>query len=108
MIFNKFLLGLPPTKVNIDSELFSLGLTREMIKFCIHYIIARLYYLCSKIYKEVNSSGKLTSFSTNLTINYLCANIMCTDRPCSLSLSRSAKHATITGFEIITGTFIVA
>ena len=49
MIFNKFLLGLPPTKVNIDSELFSLGLTREMltqeiIKFCIHYIFARLYY----------------------------------------------------------------
>ena len=49
MIFNKFLLGLPPTKVNIDSELFSLGLTREMltreiIKFCIHYILARLYF----------------------------------------------------------------
>ena len=47
MIFNKFLLGLPPMKVNIDSELFSLGLTREMltremIKFCIHYIITRL------------------------------------------------------------------
>ena len=41
MIFNKFLVGLPPIKVNIDSELFSLGLTREMltremIKFCIH------------------------------------------------------------------------
>ena len=36
MIFNKFLLGLPPIKVNIDSELFSLGLTQEMSKFCIH------------------------------------------------------------------------
>ena len=49
MIFKKFLLGLPPIKVNIDSELFSLGLTREMltqemIKFCIHYIFARLYF----------------------------------------------------------------
>ena len=47
MIFKKFLLGLPPIKVNIDSELFSFGFTREMltrekIKFCIHYIITRL------------------------------------------------------------------
>ena len=54
MILNKFLLELPP--INIDSELFSLGLTRElftreMIKFCIHYIIARLYdkYLDVKV-----------------------------------------------------------
>ena len=66
MIFNKFLLGLPPTKVNIDSELFSLGLTREMltreiIKFCIHYIFARLY-ICI-------SSGEPLPEATNKTTN---------------------------------------
>ena len=64
MIFNKFLLGLPPTKVNIDSELFSLGLTREMltremIKFCIHYIIARLYLIAIAI-QEMNSQMNST------------------------------------------------
>ena len=42
-------LGLPPSMVNIVSELFSSGLTPqmlilEMIKVCIHLIITRLYY----------------------------------------------------------------
>ena len=46
MIFNKSLLGLPPTMVLV---LFSSGLTREMltremIKVCIYWIITTLYW----------------------------------------------------------------
>ena len=79
MIFNKFLLGLPPTKVNIDSELFSLGLTREMltremIKFCIHYIFARLYYEASGsfflTYSHTPNLEILSHLKIVLSINY--------------------------------------
>jgi len=70
MIFNKFHLGLPPTKVNIDSELFSFGLTREMltremIKFCIHYIITRLYKTSRLGVWESVSNSPFSHFSNH-------------------------------------------